>query len=213
MLWFAGGFADRHIRSYLLDHPELLPAMVENLQHREAQSRLQSIRDDVATPFPGAVLGNPNGSRVLVEFTDYACGYCKASVADVARLVAADPELKVVIREWAIFPGSEEAARWALAAARQGRFAAFHDAMFAAGRVDDASIAAAARAAGLDLDAARLALRSPEIEQELERTRAFAAQLGFTGTPSWVAGDQLIQGAVGERALAAALAGTRTAAR
>jgi protein-disulfide isomerase len=25
------------------------------------------------------VLGNPQGKRVLVEFMDYACGYCRAS--------------------------------------------------------------------------------------------------------------------------------------
>ena len=62
------------------------------------------------------------------------------------RLIAEDPELKVVIREWPIFEGSDVASRMALAAGLQGKYRAFHDAMFAT-----KDVAAAARAAGLDM--------------------------------------------------------------
>ena len=62
--------------------------------------RIEPLRSELETPFPGAVLGNPAGSVTLVEFSDYACTYCRQSVADVAALVAADPDLKVVMREY-----------------------------------------------------------------------------------------------------------------
>lgn len=202
---------ERIVRAYLLEHPEILPEAMEQLRANEQKRQLASAGDAVETPFPGAVLGNPNGKQTLVEFSDYACTYCKRSVADVAALVAANPELRVVIREYPILsPDSAEAARWALAAAEQGRYAAFHEAMFRAGRPDSATIAAAAAEAGLDLARARRVIADPRIEAELQRNVALARQLGFDGTPSWIAGDQLLSGAVGQAELAKALAAAKS---
>jgi hypothetical protein len=77
-------------------------------------------------------MGNPAGKVTLVEFTDFACTYCRRSVGDVDALIAANPDLKVVVRELPIIaPASEPAARMGLAAAAQGKYAAFHKAMFA----------------------------------------------------------------------------------
>lgn len=195
------------VRDYILTHPEILPQAMENLQKRNMASALSSVRAQVEKPFPGAVLGNPRGKFTLVEFTDYACGYCRHSVADVQALIAANPELRVVVRDLPILSDqSAAAARMALAAAEQGKYAAFHDAMFAAGRPDPATIEAAARSAGLDLDRARRVAAEPRIEAELQRNLELASRLGFNGTPSWVAGNQMMSGAVGKDRLAAAIA-------
>lgn len=205
-LFAASGLGGGATRAWLLEHPEVLPQMAERLQAREAQQRLAGIADEVARPFPGAVLGNPNGTVTLVEFSDYGCTFCRQSVADVSALIAANPDLKVVLREWPIFEGSERAARMALAAARQGKYAAFHDAMFAAGPPSEATIVRAAAAAGVDLAAAQAFASSPEAQFEIDRTREHASKLGFEGTPSWVVGDQVFSGAVGRERLAEAVA-------
>ena len=190
------------VRDYLLENPEILPEAMQRLQQREAQKQLASSGDDLEKAFPGAVLGNPAGSVTLIEFTDYACGYCRASVPEVEALIAANPDLKVVTRELPILsPASADAARWALAAAEQGRFEAFHKAMFAAGRPDGQSIEQAARAAGLDLDRARRTAAEPRIEAELKQNLTFAQQLRIDGTPAFVVGDQMLAGAVGREVL------------
>lgn len=203
--WQFSGLGDERTRTYLIDNPDILPAMADAYQQQLARERLGELDHDVAQAFPGAILGNPNGSKTLVEFTDYGCTYCRASVPHVQQLIAADPELKVVIREWPIFDGSESAARMALAAAKQGKFAAFHDAMFAHGPPSDAAIAAAARSAGLDMAAAEAVLNSPEVDAEIARNRSIAQQLGFSGTPSWIAGGRILEGMVGPDALAEAI--------
>ena len=205
-IYQVSGLGHAQTRAYLVDNPDVLPAMADALMAQEAAGRLAQVADEVKSPFPGAVLGNPDGSRTLVKFTDYACGYCRASLPDVERLVANDPELKVVIREWPVFPGSEGAARMALAAAQQGRFEQFHKAMFAAGTPSPETVERAARAAGLDLDAARKFAASDEASAALARNDALAEALGFQGTPSWVAGDAVLNGMVGYDRLAEALA-------
>ena len=198
------------VREYILAHPEILPEAMNRLQANGAAKQIAAQRDRIETPFAGAVLGNPQGSITLVQFTDYACGYCRQSVADVTALLAAHPDLRVVVREMPILSReSEQAARMALSAARQGRYAAFHEAMFAGEKPAAASIAVAAQRAGVDRGIAAPVVASAEVTDELAGNVALAKELGITGTPAWVVGDKLLIGAVGRQALEAAIAETR----
>ena len=200
------GATDKVVHDYLLAHPEVLPEAMERLHDQENGKLVASLRGQLETPWPGAIIGNARGKQVLVEFTDFACGYCKRSVSDVEQLVAANPELKVVVRQLPILsPESLDAAKMALAAAEQGKYAAFHKAMFEAGRPDAQTIAAAAHAAGLDLARASHTIADPRAQAEIEHNLAMARQLGINGTPSWVAGDHLLSGAIGVEELAKAL--------
>jgi protein-disulfide isomerase len=205
-LFSLSGLGGAATERWLLAHPEVLPKMAENLQRGEAQKRLAGVQGDIGKPFPGAVLGNPNGKVTLVEFTDYACTYCRQSIPDIQALIASNPDLRVVVREWPIFEGSDAAARMALAAARQGKYARFHDLMFAHGPPSPASVELAARGAGLDLTAARAFAASPAADLELRTNHDLARKLGFEGTPSWVVGSQSFSGAVGRERLADAIA-------
>jgi protein-disulfide isomerase len=205
-LWDVSGFGGQSTRDYLLANPEVLPEAMEALNRRQRLAQIAPVRAELELPFPGAVLGNPEGSITLVEFSDYACGYCRQSVADVERLVAENPDLRVVVREFPILrPESADAARMALAAAQQGKYAAFHHAMFDLGTPSAETIAAAAGRAGVDLDVARAAIASGRFDPFLQANHQLAAQLGITGTPGWVVGDQIIDGAVGRTALSGAI--------
>lgn len=210
----SGGLDDaafgKRVHAYIVDHPEVLVEAAEKLKTQGGKDKLADLADAIERPFPGAVLGNPTGSLTLVEFTDFACTYCRASLADVEAVIAANPDLKVVIRELPIIaPTSENAARWGLAAAEQGKYPAFHKAMFAAGRTDQASIEGAARASGLDLERARKFIQDPRVSAEIEANVGFARKLGIDGTPAWVVGEDLIIGAVGKDGLSKALAKAR----
>jgi len=197
----ATGLGDERTKEYLLSNPEILPQMAEAYQRQEAERRLAGIAEQVMGNFPGAVLGNPEGSKVLVKFTDYNCGFCRASRPDIDRLITEDPELKVVIREWPIFRGSEVASRMGLAAAKQGKFAEFHDAMFELAPATPESVEQAATQAGMDIERARVDMAGEDISTEIAKNNALAAQLGFGGTPSWVTSNSAFEGAVGYAAL------------
>jgi protein-disulfide isomerase len=204
------GAIEALVRSYILAHPEILPEAMDKLQARETEARLAPLRGAVETPFPGAILGNPAGKVTLVEFTDFACTYCRSSVADIEALVKNNPDLRVVVRELPIIaPESAPAARMGLAAAAQGKYAAFHKAMFSGERPSNTSIAAAASAAGIDGAAAAAFMQAPGVRQELERNLGLARQLGINGTPAWSVGGKLLTGAVGRDALQQAVNAAR----
>lgn len=204
-LWSVSGLGNEFTRSYLLENPDILPEMAEAYQSGQSQERLADVSGEVETPFPGAVLGNPQGSKTLVKFTDYGCTYCRQSIAEIDELIAADPELRVVVREWPIFEGSEQAARFGLAAAKQNKFAQFYHAMFELGPPDGTNVEQAARRAGLDMDQARTFAASDAAGAELAKNMSLARTLQFTGTPSWVANGEVIEGYVPSERLATAL--------
>jgi protein-disulfide isomerase len=194
------------VRAYILEHPEIITEAVEILQKREVTKRLTAAGGKIATPFPGAEAGNPRGDVIMVEFTDYNCGFCRASVADVQKLVENDSGVRVVYREVPILSAtSRDAAAWALAAAKQGKHKAFHDAMFSGGRPDAQTIRAAATKAGLNMAVAEKFATSAEASAEIENNLAMMQQVGFGGTPTFIIGNQILEGAQGYAALKAAI--------
>lgn len=200
------------VREYILAHPEIIPEAMEKLQAREAAKIVSASRTRLETPFAGAFAGNPKGDVTVVQFFDYACGFCRQSLPDIERLIAEDRGVKVVFRDLPILSeDSEAAARASLAAAEQNRFKSFHDALYAAGRPSAATIQAAQRQAGLDPIRATAAARTERVTAEITANMALAREIGATGTPTWVIGDKVLSGAIGYDALKAAIAEARAA--
>lgn len=183
------------VRAYLLENPEIIPEAIDQLQKKQVAGRLESASDALSAPFPGAETGNPKGDVTVIKFTDYNCGYCRASLPEVNKLIANDKNVRVVYRETPILAEtSETAALWALAAAKQGKYMQFHTALFGAGGVSDQSIQNVAQQIGLDMAAARKVVSSDEAKQELKQNQGRMQELGFGGTPTFVIGDQLMEG-------------------
>ncbi len=198
------------VHDYILAHPEIIPEAMTRLRSREAAKAIAAERGAIEAPFAGAWAGNPKGDVTLVMFTDYSCGFCRASAPDIDRLLGADPRLKVVWREIPVLgPQSEAAARVALAAAKQARYLPFHRALFAGGRADAAHLAAAGRQAGLDPNRLAADGKGADIAQELDANIALATRIGVSGTPAFIIGTRMLSGAIGHDALAKAIAEAR----
>jgi len=198
------------VRDYILAHPEIIPEAMEKLRDKQAAKAVDDNRKDIETPYAAAWDGAADGDVTLVEFFDYACGYCRTSAPDVAKLLAEDKRLKVVYRELPIL-GDESvvAARVALLAADTGKYPAFHNAMYAGEGVGKAAVAAAAATAGLDRAKVQSILSSRGTAEEFGKNVALAQALNARGTPLFVVGDQVLHGAVGYDDLKAAIARAR----
>ncbi len=138
------------VRQGLLSDPQILTDTVQALRDAQYQPVLAANRAAIETPFASSWKGAAKPEVTLVEFFDYACPYCKASNPAVDRLLQEDKGLRVVYRELPILgPDSVTAARLSLEASKLGRFAQFHDALWAAGRPAPQTIATAAQSAGI----------------------------------------------------------------
>lgn len=208
--WDYSGLGSDRLRADLIAQPEWLPEAMNEYQAMQMAEQIAPLRAELEAPYPGAVLGNPEGTITLVEFSDYACGYCRQSLADVNALIAANSDLKVVVREYPILSaGSADAARMALAAADQGRFSEFHNAMFAQDGVSMDAIEAAAVAAGVDLAAARAAIETGQYEDQLQNNVFLGQTMRLSGTPAFIVGNEVMNGAVGAERIGEAIAEAR----
>jgi protein-disulfide isomerase len=208
LLFFAAPdlLSSRIVRQGLLADPKILSDTVEALREAQYAPVLAANRAAVETPFASSWKGAAKPEVTLVEFFDYACPYCKASNPAVDRLLKEDAGLRVVYRELPILgPDSVTAARLSLEASKLGRFAQFHDTLWAAGRPAPDTNAAAASTAGL----APEPQPDPAIDAELQQNQKLAGALGATGTPVFVVGDRVMNGAVGYDMLKDAVARAR----
>ncbi len=219
-------FAAR-VEAYMLEHPEIIPRAIGVLQRREqaAATARQSEAvaahwDSIAHDDHSPVLGNPDAAVTFVEFYDYRCAFCRRSYPDVARLLAEHgDDVRFVFRQFPVIDGPGEtngpshmAARAAIAADRQGRFRAFHDAvMTAPGRLTPERIFGIAEKAGLDLDRLKSDMRDPAIDRYIGETLLLAEAVDITATPTYVVNGRVLVGARGYDALLAMIEAGKSA--
>lgn len=201
---------EKIVHDYILEHPEIIPQAVEKLQAKRMSGNIESSRSALETPYAGAWEGAANADVTVVEFFDYACGYCRASLPDLAKLVGADSKVKVVYRELPILSEeSSDAAKVSLLAAERGQYMAYHKALYGAGRVTRETILGAAARAGISKADAESAIASKKYDAEIQSNIALAQKLQASGTPTFVIGEQVLNGAVGYDALTAGVAAAR----
>ena len=199
-------FGERLVREALLSNPEMIIEAGDALRDKQYAQTLAPIRASLETPFHSSWKGAAKPDVTLTYFFDYSCGYCRQSNPDIERLLSEDKGLRVVYRELPILgPDSVAAARVSLAASKAGKFIAYHDALYAAGRPGPDTIAIAARAAGVPAQPTN----DPAQEAELQANMGLASQLGATGTPLFVVGDRVINSAVGYDGLKEAIKAAR----
>ncbi len=186
------------IRQYILNNPEIIPEAVEVLRARQNANALMQSQDLLYNDGYSHVAGNEEGDITIVEFYDYNCGYCKQVPDVLARLMDEDKNLRVIFKELPILAESSQfASVAAMASMKQGKFMDFHSALMKNKRaLDEDLVLRIARDAGVDEDKLVKDMADPEIEANIMRTKYLVQNIGISGTPGFVIGDQIIPGYV-----------------
>ncbi|WP_315834201.1 DsbA family protein [Bradyrhizobium prioriisuperbiae] len=198
------------IKEYLIQNPEILQQANAELERRMQQAQkiaqgkaLKEARETLLSSRGSIVMGNPDGKITMVEFSDYNCPYCRKALDDVQALIAANPQLKVIVKEFPVLgPESVEASQAVLAATRQldnqAKRAQYHDGLMRLrGRVNGDTALSAAGKLGADASAMRRDMKTDDIAAMIKENMSLGDQLGITGTPTFIVGDQILVGAVG----------------
>ncbi|UVK53255.1 DsbA family protein [Mesorhizobium sp. AR02] len=195
---------DQRIHDYILAHPEVLVQALQSLDDRQREAEaaqakqvLKARADDIFRDKQSPIGGNADGNVTLVEFFDYNCPYCRQMAPIMDQAAADDPQLKIVYKEFPILgPDSMFAAKAALASERQGKYGAFHKALFGSKtRVTESVVLKIAAEAGLDVARMKTDMQQPDIQALIDRNTELAQALRITGTPGFVVGDQIFPGA------------------
>ncbi len=182
------------VREYLVRNPDVLREALDALETRVSAERWQEIKSD---PRDFAI-GPADAPVTIVEFYDYRCAYCHASLEWVIDLTRSRRDVRVVFKELPILSQeSHEASLAAIAAMPQGRFLQFHRALmsFPLNReLNSVEIDRIARQSGIDVARMRRAMSDQAIVQLLQDNRGHAVDYNITGTPGFVINGELISG-------------------
>ena len=185
----------------ILENPQVIMEAVAILKKREsdqAASGTRSIRLQLEIDPGSPNLGNIEGDVTVVEFFDYNCGYCRQAGKTIQALIASDPNIRVIFREWPVLgEGSTFAARAVLASSEQGKYEEFHWALMNGKvRATKAVVMKAARDLGLDIAKLEADMVSEAVDRHLEKSNILAQNLGFTGTPAFIVGNEKVPGMI-----------------
>lgn len=209
---------EKLVKEYLISHPELLRDMATALDAQDKKTadnvRGQSLSSQAKDIFHDAsdgIVGNPKGDVTIVEFMDYNCGWCRKGIKEMQSLVKADPNVRIVMKEFPIFgDGSEYAAKAALASVKQGKYWEFHQALFAsAGKVTPEVTDQVAKEVGLDVAKMKLDMADPAIAENIQKTNLLAQSLQLSGTPAFIVDKKLFPGYIQLPEMQASLADVR----
>jgi protein-disulfide isomerase len=193
------------VHDYIIEHPEVLVEALKDFESRQQAvsetARRQAVDDRQADLFndpASPIAGNPKGSTTIVEFFDYRCHYCKGMAKDLSDLIDADHDIRFIYKEFPILgPPSEYAAKAALAAQLQNKYRAFHEALYAyKGQLANDIVLDVAGKVGLDTAQLQKDMERPEIAAEIKRNYEIATALKINGTPGFVIGHSVIDGAM-----------------
>lgn len=191
------------VQKVLMDNPQIILDSVqkhqeaEMLKQREDQQKgIDSFVKTLGKDLAPYTAGNPKGDITVVEFFDYNCGYCKKAFQEVLRLIEDDKNVHVIFFEMPILgPQSTAAAKWSMAAAKQKKYFDFHRAaMEFTGPKTEENLEKLAKDAGLDVEKAKKDKESADVTATIEKNINLAQELGFTGTPGFLIGNNPVFG-------------------
>ncbi|MFA6157526.1 DsbA family protein [Mesorhizobium sp.] len=201
------------IRDYLLKNPEVLLEVQDALEAKQKEEQriahlgvIQNAKDQIFNSSFDGVVGNPNGKVTIVEFYDYNCGFCKRAIDDMQALTKSDPDLRFVLKEFPILgPDSQKASVVSMAfhLMMPEKYGEFHNALLGGqGRATEATAIKTAISLGADEATLRQKMKDPSIPEAFAKTYDLANKLAITGTPSYVVGNEVVFGALGQEVLA-----------
>lgn len=203
---------ERFIHDYIVQHPEVLLEAQDALEKKQADAQRKKTKTVIASNsdalFHAAgdiILGNPKGDVTIVEFFDYNCPYCKHAIEDMDTILENDGDVRFVLKEFPILgPDSLDASHVSMAfrLIAPDKYRAFHEALLGGeGRATKESAFEIAAKFGVDEAALEKKMKDPAIDASIKQAYALANELGITGTPAYVVGDEAVSGALGAEVL------------
>ncbi len=146
----------------------------------------------------GPARGAADAPVTIVEFSDFACPYCKRAATTLSKVIDTYADrVRIIYRHFPLQPDSERVAAAASCADEQGKFWRYHDLLFAhEGPLDDSALDHVAGTAELDAQAFAACRDSGRGAAVIARDATAAEAAGVTGTPAFFVNGRPLSGAL-----------------
>ena len=196
------------LEDFILNNPEIIIKSLNDFEKKkeiELLSRqkeyLKNNSTLIQSPNYNLFNGNPNAEKIIVEFFDYNCGYCKRAHKEIMDLLDQKRDIKVIYKNLPILSKqSTYLAKLSLALGKKNNllFLEFHDYIFNLKKIDQKGIESFFKSKKISFEKIQVLSQSEDINLKLEQNLEIANKIGISGTPAYVIENELISGFVGK---------------
>ena len=196
------------VAKWIEANPQAIINSVQNMQKKMMEEQSKNAQKNIGQKKeelfndPNSPQYSPEGFDVsIVEFYDYACGYCKKAQGTVDELLKSDPKVRIIYKDFPILgEPSQEMSKVSIAVniLSPNSFRKFHDALMKTNERGKSAALKAAKSVGIDTKKLEEVLKNDKskIEKILQDNIALGSSIGINGTPGFIVGEELIPGAM-----------------
>jgi protein-disulfide isomerase len=193
---------------------QVKPRIVEFLKQQKAAERQEAFLTELKGKYKTSVALKPPKVEVstagrpargpeaapitIIEFSDYECPFCKRAEPTVKKVLDTyGDKVRLVYRHYPLefHATARPAAEASACAAAQGKFWEYHDKLFAAADLSDATLKKLAGEVGLDQAKFDECFAKKQFKADIDKDVADASSVGVTGTPAFFINGRMISGA------------------
>jgi len=174
-------------------------------QQQQAGENIKKFQKELKDTKYAGVL-NPSGTRDIVIFYDYNCGYCKISSKNIDELLKQRKDVRVILRD---IPILSEASKYAsevgmaILISQPSKYPEYHKALMSGSARSKQDINKAVESIGLKMSKVEsvLSKNKDEINTAINSNLELAGKIGINGTPAFIINEELIPGAIDTQTL------------
>ena len=194
--------SEEGVMAVLTNNPQMIiDALQRGEAKRQEEARAQARKlvaeyiDEINNYEASPVIGNEKGEITVVEFFDFACGYCHKLAPTLMNILEKNSDVRLVLKPlFFLSPQSQYAAKALYAAGEKGKTKEFYmNIMENPGQLTETKIDELAVKAGVDLEKMKADMNSAEVAKAMTDTSALAEKIRVTGVPTLVVEGNMIQ--------------------
>jgi protein-disulfide isomerase len=190
------------IIKFLMNDKDTLPRVLEKIDLIEKYNNQENISKyyvDLKSN-DEFFLGNNEGKKVIIEFFDYNCGYCKRSFPELMELILNDSDIKVILKELPVLGESSIlASKYSIAAQKQNKYFEMHQELINfSGQISTNDIKNISKTIGINFEQLKTDMNHDETILLIKENYRLADLIGVRGTPAFIINKKLIPGAIGK---------------
>ena len=199
---------EKVIEKYILENPETILQSLKNYEEKkdlekkkENKSKINKLKKEIFFNDNNLYSGNRDSQRIIVEFFDYNCSYCKKAHEDIDKLLEKHKDLKVIYKNFPILSEkSVELAKIGLLIARKSnkKFNSFHKTLMKKRKIPtENELRKILKKLDLEFDDIKRNLSDKSLDENLKSDFQLAQKLELRGTPAFIVGEEILFGYVG----------------
>jgi len=204
-----GNDLDEEIKDFILKNPEIIieslqkfEAKKENEKKLENKNKINRLSNQIYNS-ESLFEGNKRSNKIIVEFFDYNCSYCRRAHLDLKKIISEDKNIKVIYKNYPILSeNSLKLAKYALIISEidKQKFIKFHNLILTnKGTINEDVLNSILKQINIDKNYLKKKMDNEEINQKLQNDIELAKSLGLRGTPAFIISDEIFFGYINQK--------------